>query len=184
MTVSSSFPARGGPGPRALGAAALIVALASGCASHAPSPATPTASPSATPSPDAGAASSERDEADEPVPAAARAAIRRTIQQQLDALARDDGATAFSFAAPLIQQMFGTPENFLRMVHEAYAPLVRPRSVRFIATDLIDGEVTQRVLVLTADGRPVVALFLMDRQAGGEWKILGCVLRRGEETVA
>lgn len=169
--------------PDSLAALVLAISLASGCASREPAQA-PTPTPDARGALDSQGPPGEPDDGGEPVPAAERTAIHGTIQRQLDALARDDGATAFSFAAPAIQRMFGTPENFLHMVHAAYAGLVRPRSVRFVATELVGGEVTQKVLVVTSDGQPIVALFLMDRQPDGQWKILGCVLGRGEETVA
>src|SRR5262245_52847309 len=39
-----------------------------------------------------------------------RSAIRDVIQSQVDAFRRDDGASAFGYASPSIQGMFGTPE--------------------------------------------------------------------------
>ena len=41
-----------------------------------------------------------------------QAAIRTAVESQLAAFQRDDGAAAFSYAAPAIQEKFGTPENF------------------------------------------------------------------------
>ena len=116
------------------------------------------------------------------IPASERTAIRRVIGLQIEALRRDDGATAFSFAAPTIRELFGTPEVFLAMVRERYAPLYRPRSVHFGSITLIAGEVTQEVFVVAGDGVPTTALYLMDRQANGEWKILGCVLAPSNKT--
>jgi ketosteroid isomerase-like protein len=113
-----------------------------------------------------------------------RDAIRRTIADQIEALRRDDGAAAFAFAAPAIQDLFGTPENFMRMVRSAYAPLYRPRDVRFAELEIVAGEVTQKVVVVDAEGRPATALYLMDRQPDGAWKILGCVIVPREEMTA
>src|SRR5262249_51186026 len=74
------------------------------------------------------------------LPAAERQAIRRVIESQVEAFRRDDAATAFSYAAPAIQDMFGTPENFLRMVRELYAPLYHSRAIRFAETTIVAGE--------------------------------------------
>jgi Domain of unknown function (DUF4864) len=114
---------------------------------------------------------------------AERDSIRRTISAQIEAFRRDDARAAFALAAPVIQEMFGTPEHFLEMVRIAYAPLYRPRDVRFAETTMVAGEVTQKVVVIDAEGRPVMALYLMDRRPDGAWRILGCVLIPSEETI-
>ena len=161
-------------------AAAIGVSLAIACSSggHDASPsATPTvgdARSGAQRSPDADAHSDDQDAS--LLPEAERTAIRRTIATQLEALSRDDGEAAFSFAAPAIREMFGTPERFLEMVRTQYAPLYHARRVRFGELTLVAGEVTQQVSVIAENGVPATALYLMDRQSDGEWKILGCLL--------
>jgi hypothetical protein len=167
-------------------AAALAIAACSSGGHDAPSPsASPTvaeARPDAQRSPDANADSDAPDA--DLLPEAERAAIRRTIATQLEALSRDDGEAAFSFAAPAIRQMFGTPERFLAMVRTQYAPLYHARRVRFGEVTLVAGEVTQRVSVIAENGVPATALYLMDRQSDGEWKILGCLLVPANEAPA
>jgi len=106
-----------------------------------------------------------------------RAAIRRVIEAQIEALRRDDASEAFSYAAPAVRELFGTPERFFEMVKNMYAPLYRPRSVTFLELERIAGEHTQKVVVVGSDGAPRLALYLMARQPDGSWKILGCVLR-------
>ena len=105
-----------------------------------------------------------------------RAAIRRVIEAQIEALRRDDAAEAFEYAAPAVRQLFGTPERFFEMVKNTYAPLYKPRSFTFLELERIAGEHTQKVLVVGSDGAPRLALYLMARQPDGSWKILGCVL--------
>jgi len=107
---------------------------------------------------------------------ARRAGILDVIGAQLGAFQADDAEAAFAFASPDIQAMFGTPENFLRMVAESYAPVYRPRAVTFL--DLVDrdGRLVQRVLFTGPDGRQVLALYMMTQQADGTWRIAGCVL--------
>ncbi len=104
------------------------------------------------------------------------AAIRTVISGQIEALRRDDAAGAFSRASPGIQAMFGTPEHFLAMVRKGYAPVYRPSSVRFGALSEEDGTPVQRVELVGADGDPATALYSMEHEADGSWRIAGCTL--------
>ncbi len=105
-----------------------------------------------------------------------RTAIRSVIEQQLDALRRDDADGAFAFASPGIRTQFGTAKNFLAMVRASYQPVYRPRSVVFEDLTSVEGIPTQQVLLLSPDGEPVRALYLMEKQPDGIWKINGCYL--------
>ena len=104
--------------------------------------------------------------------------IRRVIEQQIDAFQQDDGTRAFSFAAPAIRKIFPTAEIFMRMVRQGYQPVYRPRSYAFDELTRIDGRLVQPVRVVGPDGVPVTALYIMERQPDGGWKIGGCVLTR------
>jgi hypothetical protein len=108
--------------------------------------------------------------------AADRTAIREVIARQLAAFLRDDGAEAFSYASPEIQRLFGGPEAFMAMVRDGYRPVYRPREYEFRPLDLVAGRLVQPVLVVGPDGVPVLALYFMERQPGGEWRIGGCTL--------
>ncbi len=105
-----------------------------------------------------------------------RAGILDVIGLQLNAFQRDDASAAFAFASPGIRAMFGTPDNFLKMVAEAYAPVYRPRKFTFL--DLVEknGRLVQRVLFTGPDGKQVLALYTMVRQPEGRWRIAGCIL--------
>lgn len=104
------------------------------------------------------------------------AAIRGVIEAQLAAFQRDDGAAAFSFAAPAIQQQFGTPERFMQMVRTGYAPVYRPRQV-FFQELLVHGERWVQPLLITAqDDSVLIAIYDMERQPDGTWRIGGVVL--------
>ncbi len=104
--------------------------------------------------------------------------IRSVIEQQIDAFKRDDAAGAYSFAAPGIQQIFPSAEIFMQMVRQGYQPVYRPRSYEFDELTEIDGKIVQPVRVVGPDGVPVTALYIMERQSDGSWKIGGCVLTR------
>ena len=108
--------------------------------------------------------------------AADRGAIRSVIGNQMAAFQRDDAAAAFGFAAPNTQGMFGTPENFLAMVRQGYQPVYRPSEVRMGELVRIDGRLTQLVHVVGPDGVPQLALYFMERQSDGLWRITGCML--------
>jgi hypothetical protein len=112
------------------------------------------------------------------LPAGDRTAIRTTIERQLAAFRRDDGATAFTYAAPSIREMFGTPANFMNMVRTGYAPVYRPREVDFREIVALDGAPAQEVLVVDGGGIAYIAYYQMQQQPDGRWLIKGCILRR------
>ena len=111
------------------------------------------------------------------VSAADRASIRTVIAQQMQAFRADDAALAFSFAAPHLQQLFGSPERFMDMVRNGYGAVYRPQEVQFLDVVELGGQPTQRVLVVGPDRVAVTAYYSMEQQADGTWRISGCVLR-------
>ncbi len=120
--------------------------------------------------------------ADPAISDADREAIRRVITEQMAAFKRNDGPAAFAYAAPSIRELFGTPESFMRMVAQSYAPLFRPRSFSFGELEIVAGEYTQPVTVIGEDGTAASAFYLMARQPDGSWKILGCILIPADKT--
>ena len=105
-----------------------------------------------------------------------RNAIRGVIELQLEAFQRDDGARAFSYASPMIQGMFRTPEIFMDMVRRGYEPVYRPQRYEFQALDGSGANPVQDVFLIGPDGAPVIARYTMERQPDGSWRIHGCVL--------
>ena len=105
-----------------------------------------------------------------------RAAIRGAIAGQIAAFRRDDGAAAFGFAAPGIQAMFGTPDAFMAMVRGGYRPVHRPRDFAFRELVRLGDTLIQPVAVVGPDGVRVLALYAMERQPDGAWRIAGCQL--------
>jgi hypothetical protein len=109
--------------------------------------------------------------------AADRGAIRTVIERQLEAFRREDAIGAFAFASPEIQAKYGTPEYFMSIVKTFYEPVYRPRRMGgFTNLYMMDGQLTQPVLLVGPGGDFVVALYAMQRQPGGDWRILGCSL--------
>lgn len=103
-----------------------------------------------------------------------RAAIRAVIEGQLAAFQRDDGDTAFAAAAPVIKDIFHDPNTFMSMVRGGYPAVYRPRSVEFGETATLGGQLVQIVHVVDPQGRPMMAIYTMERQPDGAWKISGC----------
>ena len=105
-------------------------------------------------------------------------AIRAVITEQLDAFARDDAARAFSLATSGIRARFGTAEAFLGMVRADYPVVYRPKKVEFEKPVVLEGEIIQPVKLIDADGNAWLALYPMQRQRNGAWRIDGCQLAR------
>jgi hypothetical protein len=103
-------------------------------------------------------------------------AIRSVIEAQLQAFQRDDAEAAFGLASPGIQELFRTATNFMQMVQQSYQAVYRPRSVLFEELTLLQDLPTQPVLLLSPEGDPVRALYLMENRTTGDWRITGCYL--------
>ncbi len=102
-------------------------------------------------------------------------AIETVIQQQFDAFRAEDVGTAFSFASPNIKGMFGTPENFGRMVRNGYPVVWRPAKVQFLDLRKVAGNLWQRVMVTDQAGRTHLLDYQMVETAQG-WQINGVQL--------
>ena len=103
-------------------------------------------------------------------------AIRQVIGDQRKALKAGDGRKALAFAAPGIREQFGTPENFMAMVRNAYAALLDARYTEFLDGAVVDGAVIQPLRLIAPDNSVLVALYTMEKQKDGRWKIAGCIL--------
>jgi Domain of unknown function (DUF4864) len=110
--------------------------------------------------------------------------IRTVVQGQLDALAKDDAAKAFSFAAPNVHEAFRTAPRFLDMVQRGYPVVYRPASVAFLKVEGKDKLAFQRVQMTDQAGEPWLATYSLERQKNGQWRITGCsvVENRGRMT--
>jgi hypothetical protein len=108
------------------------------------------------------------------------AAIEATIRSQLDAFLADDFATAFTFASPMIRDIFGTPERFGEMVRQGYPMVWRPAEVRYLELRPVAGELWQRVMIVDQAG----ALHMLDYRMipdGDGWRINGVHILRAAQ---
>lgn len=100
------------------------------------------------------------------------AEIEGTITAQIEAFKDDDFEQAFTYASPTIQGLFGTPENFGRMVRGGYPMVWRPGAVEYLELRETAGFLFQKVIITDGDG----VMHLLEYQMvnlGGAWKING-----------
>ena len=119
--------------------------------------------------------------AEEDVPQSEAEAIRTVISEQLAAFRSEDGDRAFSFASPEIQRKFGSVEAFMSMVRNGYSIVYRPQSAEFLEARRRDGVTAQAVHFVGPDGRGAIAIYIMERQADGSWRIAGVSLIPAEQ---
>ena len=104
------------------------------------------------------------------------AAAQGVIRSQVEAFSRDDAASAYSYAAPAIHDIFPRADIFLFMVQQSYAPVYRHRSFEFGEGRVSDGQIAQRVHIIDTNGEAWEALYTLEQQPDGSLKITGCSL--------
>ncbi|MDF1792124.1 MAG: DUF4864 domain-containing protein [Thalassobaculaceae bacterium] len=104
------------------------------------------------------------------------AAFRGVISAQVDAFRADAWDRAFSYASPSIHALFGSSEQFRSMVMGDYVAVARPQVFEFEEATTLNGHPTQPVFVVGPDGIARRALYFMEQQPDGSWKIDGVVL--------
>jgi len=114
----------------------------------------------------------------------ARSEVRQVIESQLDAFRRDDGAAAFAYASPGIQARFHDPQTFMRMVREGYAMVYRPQEVEFRRFRADGAEAVQEILFVGPDGQVSLALYRLERQPDGRWRINSVAIRTADEATS
>ena len=116
---------------------------------------------------------------------ATKEAFKSIITQQLQAIAKDDATSAYAEAAPNVQQIFPSPDIFMSMVQKGYPPIYRNKQYNFGDAGVDDlGRPFQKVEILGVDGARYTAIYFMERQADGSWKISGVVMAKEPESDA
>ena len=111
------------------------------------------------------------------------ATAQSVIRSQEQALGHDDAATAYSYAAPAIRQLFPQADIFMFMVQNSYAPIYRHKSFEFGEARAADGKIAQRVHIVDANGEAWEALYTLETQPDGSLKITGCSLLKAGQAV-
>ncbi|MCP3391974.1 DUF4864 domain-containing protein [Bradyrhizobium sp. CCGB12] len=110
-------------------------------------------------------------------------AAQSVIRAQEQAFARDDAAAAYSHAAPAIKEIFPAPDIFMSMVQNGYAPVYRHKSFEFGESKSDGNWIAQRVHIVDANGEAWEALYTLEQQADGSYKITGCSLLKARQAV-
>ncbi|KGF67452.1 hypothetical protein LL06_22065 [Hoeflea sp. BAL378] len=103
------------------------------------------------------------------------ATARAIIESQINAFLTDDQAAAYSHAAPSIKRIYPDEGRFFDMVKRGYQPVYRPGNYAFGRVKIApDGSgVVQEVLIQGPDGQDWTALYSLERQPDGSFKING-----------
>ncbi len=118
-----------------------------------------------------------------PVPPSEVARIQTVISSQVEAFRDGDLDRAFSFAAPSIQRTFGDSQTFGRMVEQGYGQIFSAFEFSFVGTVGSQDAPIQLVRFTGTDLTAVMALYLMELQPGGQWRIAGVQLGTVPEQV-
>ena len=107
--------------------------------------------------------------------------IKQVIAAQRAALVAGEGEKAFGYATPAIRAQFGDAGIFMAMVEAGYPALLTARYTEFLEGAVIDGLIIQPLRLVDADNSVRVALYTMEKQKNGAWRISGC--RIGQSTI-
>ena len=113
----------------------------------------------------------------------ALAAAQGVIHAQEQAFGRDDATAAYSYAAPAIKQIFPAADIFMSMVENTYAPVYRHKSFEFGDSRIEGNWIAQRVHIIDANGEAWEALYTLEQQGDGSYKITGCSLLKAGQAV-
>ena len=109
--------------------------------------------------------------------------IQSVIADQLDAFGKDDEARAYDHASDMIKQLFPSKSIFMDMVRTGYPPVYRAKSWSFAEPTTIETGISQIVKLTDEQGRVWNALYTLERDSTGEWKITGCRILKSDGTV-
>ncbi|MER9234065.1 DUF4864 domain-containing protein [Mesorhizobium sp. M0622] len=105
-------------------------------------------------------------------------AAQTVIDGQLRAFIANDGATAYSFAAPNVKRTFPTVDSFMNMVTNGYPPVRQPQIYSFgKVRETSPTSIVQQVLIVGPDGKDYEAVYTLELQPDGSFRITGCSLR-------
>ena len=105
------------------------------------------------------------------------------IHSQEQAFSRDDAAAAYSYAAPAIHEMFPQADIFMAMVRNSYAPVYRHKSLEFGEARVEGDWIAQRVHIVDENGEAWEALYTLERDPDGTFRITGCSLLKAGQAV-
>lgn len=105
-------------------------------------------------------------------------AAQDSISGQLRAFRLGDAAGAYSYAAPNVRRAFPTLDDYMAMVASTYQPVRHPQSFSFgKSRQTGSSSIVQQVLIVGADGKDYEAIYELELQPDGVWRVTGVRLR-------
>lgn len=98
--------------------------------------------------------------------------IQTVIQSQIAALQADNFEVAFSFAAPNIQRLFGSPRRFAEMIVSNYPMVWRPANVQYLSLTRSGPYALQRVMITDQQNNLHILLYQLE-PVSQNWRISG-----------
>ena len=109
--------------------------------------------------------------------------IQDTIRAQIEAFKADDFARAFTYASPNIHQIFGTSDNFGKMVKDGYPMVWHPSQVDMMDLRTVGGALWQRVRVTDLKGQSYLLDYQMIEGPSG-WLINAVQMQKADDVGA
>ena len=101
--------------------------------------------------------------------------IQNTIANQLEAFASDDFTEAFTHASPGIKDIFGSVDNFSRMVKKGYPMVWRYNNFQFLKLEETPQGYSQIVRITNKKDELFLLKYFM-KNISGIWKISGVII--------
>jgi len=103
-------------------------------------------------------------------------AVQRVIGGQIYALKSGNHQSAYSYAAPNVQQAFPSVKNFISMVQNGYKPLYQHISYIFGKNTSSNGEVYQEVIIADETRQLWQFIYTLKQQKDFRWKVTNVVM--------
>ena len=101
--------------------------------------------------------------------------IQNTISNQLEAFASDDFTEAFTHASPGIKDIFGSVDNFSKMVKNGYPMVWRYNNFQFLTLEETPQGYSQIVRITDRKDQLFLLKYFMEN-ISGTWKISGVAI--------
>ena len=106
--------------------------------------------------------------------------IQNTISNQLEAFASDDFTEAFTHASPGIKDIFGSVDNFSRMVKKGYPMVWRYNNFQFLKLEETPQGYSQIVRITDKKDELFLLKYFM-KNISGIWKISGVTIIKASD---
>lgn len=103
---------------------------------------------------------------------------QQSIDSQIKAFIAGDNAAAYAYAAPNVQRLFPSVDVFMGMVTKGYQPVYHPKTYSFGKAEQVGPtSIVQQVLVVGPDGKDYEAVYTLELQPDGVFRITSVSLR-------